>query len=309
MRSRRIRCAILILAALTVGVSAQEEGRRVRTESEEVEPQQKLEEVEALYSSGDYDRCAELVDAYLEEALASRTYYPRGIIARFHRLKALLAYAYREEGYREEVDHHLLEATSYDLDLQIGTASEVPLYVLERFTAIQEEYLSDYGKTARRHSLGLFGALVLEPTVITNPALLQPGLHYAYNLSRSLSFAVDVRVPLQWPLWNSIRGQTGIVWMPGFRVEKIGMGLSAFYLFGLDNLETYTHSISFGGNMELVSRWGLGLGGSAELLRVDLIFGLADETELPEYKSTSIFGESFLRLVFANINLYVFFTF
>ena len=192
--------------------------------------------------------------------------------------------------------------------MDIGSAREVPFYLIERYGIIRDKYLSQYSRTTRRHSRGIFGALILEPTVIQDLSLLQPGLHYSYNMSKALSLVMDVRFPLQLPIRESIRGQIGCFWFPNYGVEKIHMGLSGFYLFGLDKLTTYTHSLAFTGNMELITRWGLGFAGSVELLRLDLIFGLSNISELPIYKSRSI-GESFLRVVFTNINFYVFFVF
>jgi hypothetical protein len=156
--------------------------------------------------------------------------------------------------------------------------------------------------------VGLVGAMVLEPTIFTDLSVLQPGLFYSFNFNDSLTIDAELRVPLRSPVWNSIRGQVGLIWYPSFKVETISMGLSGTYIFGLDNLSAYTHSLSVGGQGEIVSRSGFGFGANVEMLRVDLLFGYPTGSELPSYSALPILG-NLLRMAFANIRMFAFWTF
>jgi hypothetical protein len=160
---------------------------------------------------------------------------------------------------------------------------------------------------ARRSAVGVFGALVLEPTVFQNISLLQPGISFTFNITDAFSLDTELRFPLQLPLWSSIRGQAGLLWFPTFRVEKIATGISLYYIFGLDDLSTYSHSLSFGGRMEYITRSGIGLAGNAELLRADLVFGRTAPATPPAYTQIRFLGLG--RIVFANITIYIFYSF
>jgi hypothetical protein len=143
--------------------------------------------------------------------------------------------------------------------------------------------------------------------VLLNPLLVQPGISYTFNVTENLSLLADFRFPLQLPLWNSVRGQFGMIWYPTFSIEKLATGVSLTYTFALDNLSAYTHSISFGGRAEFLTRLGLGVVGNAELVRVDLIVGGTQATTSPSYSEIPLLG--LLHIVFANITLYVYYAF
>jgi hypothetical protein len=232
-------------------------------------------------------------------------------MAKIYRLHAQITYAFRgeSEGYQDEIRMLYLKAVEQDLDLEIGDLAAVPPLLITLFTEVKADYLQQFARTTRRFSAGLFGALVIDPTVISDPSLLQPGLFFGYNLSDAFTLAGELRVPLSLPIWGSIRGQLSLSWYPVFNISKISTAAIFSYLFSLDNLLTYTHSLTLSGHAEAISRSGWGLAGRAELARIDLILGLTDPADLPDYNSFNILGESFLRVVFANVNFYIFYVF
>ena len=114
--------------------------------------------------------------------------------------------------------------------------------------------------------------------------------------------------PMSAPVWGSIRGQVGAAWFPYYNIRKINPCFTLTYQFALDNLTTYTHSLSVGGQSEVVSRVGLGFGMRVEFLRLDLILG-QNAGELPSYRSLALFGTDTLRASFANTNFLIFYRF
>ena len=164
--------------------------------------------------------------------------------------------------------------------------------------------LARYSRSAKRSAMGLFGALVLEPTVLENLSLLQPGLSYAFNLNDSFALATEVRFPLQTPLLSSIRGQIGMLYYPSFRVERFSTGISLYYVFALDQA-TYTHSLSFGGRLDFLTRSGFGVAGNVEIARADLTIGSLASP--PAYTTLPAFGP--VRIAFANITIHVYYAF
>ena len=267
-----------------------------------------LQQAEDLYEAGDYQGCADIVERSIAESEAGRAWFPRRTMARIRVLDALIAYTFRDDGYEERVSQSLKTALTLDLSVDVGEPAEVPPYILERFAQIKKEYLAGFTRSARRSSLGFVGAMVLEPTIFTDLSVLQPGLFYSFNFSDSLTLESEFRVPLQSPIWNSIRGQIGLIWFPTFRVESVSMGISTTYMFGLDNLSTYTHSLSFGGQGEIVSRSGFGVGANVEMLRIDLILGITEPSDLPTYRAIPFLG-NLVRVAFANIRMFAFWTF
>jgi hypothetical protein len=267
-----------------------------------------LQQAEDLYEAGDYQGCADIVERSIAESEAGRATFPRRTMARMRVLDALIAYTFRDDGYEERVSQSLKTALTLDLSVDAGVPAEVPPYILERFALIKKEYLAGFTRSARRSSLGFVGAMVLEPTIFTDLSVLQPGLFYSFNFSDTLTLESELRVPLQSPIWNSIRGQIGLIWFPTFRVESVSMGISTTYMFGLDNLSTYTHSLSFGGQGEIVSRSGFGVGANVEMLRIDLILGITEPSDLPTYRAIPFLG-NLVRVAFANIRMFAFWTF
>jgi len=306
MRAGRAASAILLAVASLIG-ALPVSGQQPAAPSAAEIAQEELRKGEELYAAGEYPDCQALVSRLIAESEAGSSSLPPRIMARIHRLDALLAYAFRDEGYAERIETQLRKGLALDLDLEIGDPAEVPPIVLDLFAKVKTAYLAQFSRTARRNAVGISGALVLEPTVFQNPSLLQPGIFYTYNLTESLTLDFELRMPLQLPIWNSIRGQAGLVWYPASQVERIVTGVSFAYQFGLDALSVFTHSLSFGGKMEFLARSGFGLAGNAELLRVDLVLGTSASPQPPKYTQIPFLG--LLQVVFANITLYAFYAF
>jgi hypothetical protein len=298
--------SLLLLAARPPATHAQAAGTN-RLE----EARLRLAQAESLYDGGEYERCGQLLDGYIEEQRSGGFRFTSREAGRIYGLRALVAYAFRGEGegYREEVRGYLWAALDADPELDLGAPAEVPMFVLDLFYKLKNEYLAQFSRLAKRWTVGLLAAVVIDPTVVQDPKLLQPGLYLCYNLSESWSLLGDLRLPLSAPVWGSIRGQAGAAWFPGYNIRKINPCFTLTYQFALDNLETYTHSLSLGGQSEIVSRIGLGFGLRIEFLRVDLILGAIQPSELPTYRSIALFGKDFLRASFANTNLLIIYRF
>jgi hypothetical protein len=297
--------AILFLLAAS-GVQAQEPTKR----SQQEEAAYRLKVAHGLYQEGDYQNCLSTLDSYVADHKSKTFVFPHGQMAEVYRLRALLAYAFRGEGeqYRQEVRDYLLAALVEDPEVELGSPSEVPAFVQEMFYEVREDYLGRYSRTSRRFSLGLLAALVIDPTEVTDPSRLQPGIYFSYNLSDRWSLISVLRIPLTRPIWDAIRGQAGFAWYPDFNITRINPSISLSYVFSIDNLDTFTHSLSIAGQVERISRMGLGVGVLVEALRLDLIRGV-DTGELPQYRSLELFGQSALRASFANMNIFVTYTF
>jgi hypothetical protein len=269
--------------------------------------QQKLARAEELFAAGEYEQASVIVTASIAEHEAGSARYPSEVITRLYVLDALIAYAFRDEGYEDRIAQSLEKGLAISLDLDLGDPAGIPPFVQERFASLKAKELARYARTVRRTTVGLFGALVLEPTVLANPSLLQPGISYTFNLDEYFALSVEARFPLQLPLWNSLRGQVGLLYYPSFRVDRICTGVSFYYLFGLDSLTTFTHSLSFGGRIDYLTRGGLGFGGDVEIVRADLVVGSSSLPEPPAYTPVPFLG--LLRVVFANITIHVYYAF
>lgn len=269
-----------------------------------------LDMAQALYVSGAYEQCQETVSKAVKDFESGAKSYPNASMAKLYGLNALLAFTFRgedrEEDYKKRVDEELHKGLELDLNFTLGDPATIPPFVLERLSTVKESYLAQFSRTSRRNTVSLFGALVLDPTIFQNMSLLQPGIGYSVNLTDSLTLAFDLRFPLQLPIWNSIRGQVGLIWYPTFQIERIATGLSFFSVFGLDNLDTYTLSLSVGGRVEYLTRLGFGIIANAELLRVDLMMGPGNPLQPTTYNTTPL---GFFRIVFANFTVYLTYTF
>ncbi len=283
-------------------------------EAARISPQEsaaaKLADAELRFAAGEYEASRGLATAALEEISAGvRLVTPsvHGMLSRLHALSALLEYAFRDAGFEERVDRELSLALEQDPYLDLGDPAEVPTFVQTRFRRLQTAYLARFARTERRSSLGVSAALVLEPTVLADLSVLQPGLSYAWNLSDYVSLEAAVRFPLVWPPYDSIRGQVGLTYYPAFRVERVITGITFAYVFGLDELSIFTHSLAIGGRAEYVTRGGFGIGMNAELLRANIVVGADGILEPPP--ATEINLADLLNIVFANLSLHVFWAF
>ena len=278
--------------------------------NERIDPRPLLEEAISLYDGGKYEECGTFLDELIlkhEDKLFNNRY--KSEIAQIYLLKSFVSYAFREEGYQDEIRDLLLNAVTINLDIRLEDPEKVPPFVLGVFHEVREAYLSQFSRINKRHNLGLFGSLLIDPTVLTNPFLLQPGIYYSLNITEVTSLTAGLGIPITWPPWNSIRGQIGLLWMPVYRVENLASGLTMEYLFTLNDLKRFTHSISFGFLERYINRSGFGIGVNIELIRVDLIFGISDVPEIPGYQPIDIFGDSFIRIAFANTRISVFWNF
>ena len=278
--------------------------------SERTRSRENYQKSEELYFQGEYEAARALVDLCIEEIEVEKKNYPTNIVSKIYLLKAIISYAFRQEGFREELEEYILKAVKLDLEIEIGDASKVPPFIIDLFKKIRADYLSKYSRNSRKHNLGLMITLVSEPAVLENIFLLQPGIHYAFNLNKNISLVFDVRFPINWPIWESVRAQCGAIWYPSFSVEDIVFGLSAYYLFAMENFSDFTHSISICGHGEIIWRNGLGLAAEVEIVRTDLIIGFnnSDTPEEESYEAIYFIPDK-LRLLFANLNVYLFFTF
>jgi hypothetical protein len=274
-----------------------------RTTEAAAAAERKLAQAEELFAGGDYAAARDFIAASVGEYEAGTVYYPDPVIARFYVLDALVAYAFRDEGYEARVDAALKKGIAISLDLQLGDPATVPTFVQDRFAKLMAEELGRYARTARRSAVGLSGALALGSSEL-DISLLQAGLSYTYNLSDSFSLDAGIRVPLQAGFWEHVKAQAGLLWYPSFRVERICTGVSFYYMLGFDAPSSFTHSLSFGGRIDFVTRSGFGVGGNAELARADLV---ASST-LPS-TSTITLLDGLVRIVFSNITLYAYYAF
>ncbi len=304
--------ALLFLSALMYAVWAvdpQEPGANQPTGQEQrSEAEIRLENAQKLYADGKYQECAALTDKSITAIEQNQLPAGGSILASFYILKSFTVYAFREPGYQDMIEKLLRKAIQTNIHYEFQDTRVVPLYILEQWRRIKTAYLAQFMKTTRRNSIGIFGSLILQPSVLKNPAIIQPGIHYAFNLSESWALWLDMVIPTQLPLLDSIQGTIGATWFPTFNVETICLGLSAAYAFRLEHYENYMHSILFEGYGEIIFRSGLGIGASVELMRFDLLFG-TEAMELPEYGYVDLFPNSFLRLAFANLHIYAFYTF
>jgi len=276
----------------------------------EIDPRPLLEEAIKLYDGGKYEECRIFLDELIlqhEDKLFNNLY--KSEIAQIYLLRSQVSYAFRKEGYQDEIHDLLLTAVTIDPDIQLEDPEKIPPFILGVFHEVREAYISGFSRLNKRHNLGLFFSLLIDPTVLSDPLLLQPEIYYSFNMSKGSSLTTGFGIPVTWPPWNSIRGHIGLLWMPVYRVERLSSGLTMEYHFALSDLERFTHSISFGFLERYINRSGLGIGVNIELILLDFIFGISEVPELPGYQPIDILGGSFMRMAFANTRISVFWNF
>jgi hypothetical protein len=298
-------CCLFILLVIICSYVLSQEPREIMPEQSEAEL--KLDVAEKLYTEGNYSACRLFIDETITMMEKNQIAYTPRILASFYILKSFVVYAFREEGYQDRIEQLLLTAIEIYIYYEFDDPREVPLYVLEAFRRIKSEYLSRFSKETRRHTIGVYGGLLLLPSALSDPAVIEPGIRYAFNLSDAWALWINLAIPTQFPL-ESVSGSIGAAWFPTFKIETISLGLSMAYALKIEQAENYTHSILFEGYGEVIFRSGFGFGASVELLRFDLFLG-PEGTELPEYGYIDLFPESSLRLAFANLHFYLFYTF
>jgi hypothetical protein len=268
----------------------------------------KYKDAEDLYDKGEYKSAADLLDSYISEFEAHPDSFTDKLKAKIYLLRGTITYAFREEGYRQEIEQYFLKAIERDLDLEPGDPAKVPAYVINLFTKLKVDYIHSFSREIKKSEIGLFAAFVMEPAGSQSSSYLQPGISYTFCFDNNFDIGLDIRFPLKLPVWDSIRGQLGFTWFPYYRVENLCMGISTYYAFGLDQLRYYTHAISFCGRGEIVLRSGFGIAASVEVFRLDLLFG--DTSSNPPQESRYVdLVQNVLRLEFANINFYLIYNF
>jgi len=274
----------------------------------------RVTKAEQFYFESEFENCHTVVESCIQAIEKKSEYYPVKVQALFYRLKAYLLYAFREAGYEEAIRDCFMLAIELDPDLETHEPGMIPSYVFNCFRAVKNEYLSRFSRMQRRQTLGVFGALILDSAALINSLdYIQPGIHYSLNLTDILSLALDMRLPLQL-FYNSgfsLRGQLGFLLFPAFRIEKLHMGISIYYLFNWDNIftnQSFAQAVSFCNQSEIIFRNGLGFGANVEILRLDIL-GITDKTQTaPDYSSFYLIP-GLLRTVIANISVFIFYTF
>ena len=131
--------------------------------------------------------------------------------------------------------------------------------------------------------------------------------HYGLNLGDAVQLVADVEFPLSDQFFNMLKFRVGVIWFTSFRVEAFSLGLGLFDSINPEsNWTAFINAVSIEGYGEYVTRFGLGLGASIEVVRGEFILGEADFTEIPV---VSPFTSGKFRLSFANVRLYIFWTF
>lgn len=276
----------------------------------DIDPRPLLEEAVSLYDGGKYEDCRIFLDDLIlqhENRMFNNLY--RSEIAQIYVLRSLVSYAFRKEGYQDEIHDLLLTAVTIDLDIQLEDPEKIPPFILGVFHEVREAYISGFSRLKKRQNLGLFLSLLIDPIVLSDPFLLQPEIYYSFNMSEVTSLTAGFGIPITWPPWNSIRGHIGLLWMPVYRVESLSSGLTMEYHFALSDLERYTHSVSFGFLEHYINRSGFGIGVNIELILIDFIFGISEVPDIPGYQPIDIFKGSFMRMAFANTRISVFWNF
>jgi len=269
---------------------------------------QRMDSIKRIYANGDYAGCRFAIDELMSLEKEKKLELSFFQMAKIYSYKALVAYAFREEGYQDEVKRNLLRAVQTDLNFDFEDYAIIPAYVVDVFIKTKREYHDMFSKTTRRHTMGIYGSLTAIPTILDNPEYLKPGVHYSYNFSESFMLVTDVEFPATANIFNSITGRVGIAWFPSFKVETVSMGLLTLYGIKLEKNTNALHVVSFEGYGEFILRLGLGLAVSIELLRMDLVFG--DEPgDFSETGSVEIISTDQVRLTSGNLRFYLFWTF
>ncbi|MBN1697541.1 MAG: hypothetical protein JW881_08515 [Spirochaetales bacterium] len=277
------------------------------------EAQMKYMNAKELYDQGEYEECKQLLDSYIYEFLEKDIFYPVSVRSDIYVLRAMVSFVFLTEGYQEEIRFLFLQAIRLDLGLELDDPTVVPPRLIKLFNEVKTEYLARFSRTTKRHNIGIITSLVKHQDTLLS--IIQPGLHYAYNLSEDFSLVLDARVQLTARLLENFSVQGGIIWIPEFRIEQVVFGLSTYYIFSLDNyLENdrnyygFTHSLGLCGHGEVIWRIGLGLAAEVEIVRLDLMLGSKTSEITSGYDSIDIIPDM-LRFLFANLNIYLFFNF
>jgi hypothetical protein len=309
MRNPRYIISILfIMLIFYIPLYAQGNTPEARNEARE-----KYQKAKELYDLGEYEACRGLLDSYIVDFSENKVYFPNSIKSDVYVLRAMVAFVFLEKGYQEEMKDLFLKAIRLNLGLELDDPTAFPPGFIKLFNQVKTEYLFRFSRTTRKHNLGIITSLVKQQTTLL--AVIQPGLHYAFNLSEDFSLVLDARFQITTRLLENFSIQGGVIWIPEFRVEQIVFGLSSYYIFSLDNYieddkNNYgiTHSIGICGHGEVIWRFGMGFAAEVEIVRLNLMLGSKTSATIAGYDSIDIVPD-LLRFLFANLNIYLFFTF
>lgn len=265
-----------------------------------------LAAIKDLYEKAQYTECLAVIQAARADREAGKLVFSGTQVADLNVYEAFVVYAFREEGYQEKIRVLLFAAIEADLNYDFQNYAAVPPFILDRFISLKKEYHARFSKSARRHSIGLYGVINYLPATVAIAEYIKPGIHYTVNLSDYVSLLFDFEVPLSLPLFNVIQFRTGAIWFPSFKIETISMGLGLFYSLRIEEFINFTNMVSFEGYGEIVLRSGLGFGASVELLRFEFLIGPGT---LQTIGFVDIFSTPQLRFTFASLRIYAFFTF
>lgn len=302
MLNKKIFFFLVVFFISVLSISAQEPVSAITGTAERVN------QIQQLYRSAEYAQCLQLIDTAIKQHEDGSVGLPFFQLARVYIFKALVVYAYREEGFQETVKELLLKAVSTDINFEFDDYAIIPTYIVDMFVKIKREYLEQFSKTTRRHTLGVYGSLTALPTLLDNPEYLKPGIHYSFNFSESFMLLADVEFPASGNIFNTIMGRAGVIWFPSFKIETVSMGLGMMYAMRVERNANTLHVFSVEGYGELILRFGLGLAASIELVRFDLSVG-DYPSNFSSGGAVSFFQSDSAQLSFANLRIYIFFTF
>jgi hypothetical protein len=274
---------------------------------------QALANVKALYAGAKFEECRAAIENALALQASGDLHFLFYQLAEMYVYQALIVYAFREtaaavsSAEKEKIESLLQKAVELDINYDFNDYTAFPAYILDKYRRIKEAYLAQFSKSARRHNLGIHVMMSYLSASLSSPQNFTLGIHYAFNLSDALGLVADFEVPFTERFYNMMKFRVGAIWFTSFRVETFSLGLGLFNSLSPEaNWTAFTDSVSFEGYGEIIFRFGLGMGASIEVVRGDFLFGAAT---FPAIENVSVFSSDKVRLGFANVRLYLFWTF
>jgi hypothetical protein len=305
--------ALLIVGAFAFAQAAEPATAPEKPQTEQTGLKQKdaEETIRELYAKADYAACRALLAIAFDDLAAGKLQLSDPDRAVLYVYQALIVYAFRETGAvsaaeKRDIESLLQRAIELDINYNFSDYTAFPAFILEQYRKIKETYLARFAKSTRRHSLGIHVMMSYLSAFIVSPQFFTLGLHYALSLNDYLALFFDAEVPVSDQIFNLIQFRVGVVWFSSFKVDTFSLGLGLFNSLKVENWSAFTDSVSFEGYGEIVFRWGMGLGASIEIVRLDLLLGAG---AFPSIENTSVFSTDKVRLAFSNVRLYLFWTF
>ena len=327
-----MRIPILIAAALSLLPAAAfaqgETSAAGPAKASTISPEaQAVDNVKALYAAARFAECRAAVENTLALQASGGLHLVFYQLAEIYVYQALVVYAFREtaatvsaaEKERIEAllqkaakiveDGQILRQKAVELDINYDFSDYTvfPAYILDKYRRIKEAYLARFSKSSRRNSLGINVMMSYLSATLAQAQNLTLGIHYGFNLGDAVELVADVEFPLSDQFYNMLKLRVGLIWFTSFRVESPVLGLGLFNSINPEsNWTAFIDAVSFEGYGEIIFRFGLGLGASIEVVRGEFILGNADFSVI---QSVSPFTSGKFRLSFANVRLYIFWTF